>query len=235
MDLLIESKVFSPNAAKVIMMGKNHKRCSLAHKLKHEVMSRMQWAAFLEWTVSKKLISKKEASKLETLANQSQKELENLLDHKKMDKSKHETFRQSSEEMHKHLLTYQDMFDKVIETGIAHSMKFHLWNEYIIDVEIAFDYIYVEKAPNWNMHISALLKCCVMHLHMTIKIILACGPVYIAEMWLLPETAPEVNTKFQEGEHVVKRSEIHHLTRCGLISNWKNQLLKIRNRERKVQ
>ena len=34
------------------------------------------------------------------------------------------------------------------------------------------------------------------------------GPVYIAEMLLLPETAPEVNTKFQEREHVVKRSEI---------------------------
>ena len=32
-------------------------------------------------------------------------------------------------------------------------------------------------------------------------------PVYIAEMLLLPETTPEVNTKFQEGEHVVKRSE----------------------------
>ena len=48
MDLLIESKVFVPNAAKVIMTGKNHKRCSLAHKLMHEVMSRIQWAAFLE-------------------------------------------------------------------------------------------------------------------------------------------------------------------------------------------
>ena len=51
-----------------------------------------------------------------------------------------------------------------------------------------------------------LLKCCVvMRLHMTIKIILA--GVYTAEMFLLPETAPEVNTKLQEGEHVVKRSE----------------------------
>ena len=28
MDLLIESKVFGPNAAKVIMTGKSHKRCS---------------------------------------------------------------------------------------------------------------------------------------------------------------------------------------------------------------
>ena len=32
-------------------------------------------------------------------------------------------------------------------------------------------------------------------------------PVCIAEMLLLPQTAPEVNTKFQEGEYVVKRSE----------------------------
>ena len=49
MDLLIESKVFVPNVAKVIMTGKNHKRCSLAHKLMHEVMmSCMQWATFLE-------------------------------------------------------------------------------------------------------------------------------------------------------------------------------------------
>ena len=107
------------------MTGKNHKRCSLAHKLMHEVMSRMQWAAFLEWTVSKKLISKKEASKLETSVNLAQKEMKNLPDDKKMDKSKHEGFRQSFEEVHKHLITYQDMFSEFIETGKAHSMTFH--------------------------------------------------------------------------------------------------------------
>ena len=72
--------------------------------------------------------------------------MKNLLDDKKMDKSKHENFRQSFEEVHKHLLTYQDMLNEFIETGKAHSMTFHLWNEYIIDA----DYIYAEKAPNWN-------------------------------------------------------------------------------------
>ena len=79
----------------------------------HKVMSRTQWAAFLEWAVSKKLIFKKEASKLEMLANQGQKEMKNLLDEKKMDKSKHENFRQSFEEVHKHLLKYQDMFSEL--------------------------------------------------------------------------------------------------------------------------
>ena len=52
----------------------------------------MQWAAFLEWAVSKKLISKKEALKLETLVNQAQKEMKSLFDEKKMDKRKHENF-----------------------------------------------------------------------------------------------------------------------------------------------
>ena len=73
MDLFIELKVFGLYTAKVIMTGKNYKRCPLAHKLMHEVMSRMQWAAFLEWAVSKKLISKKKASKLEMLVNQVKK------------------------------------------------------------------------------------------------------------------------------------------------------------------
>ena len=80
----------------------------------------------------------KEASKLETLVSQAQREIKNLLDDKKMDKSKQENFRQSFEEVHKHLVTYQDMFNEFIQTGKAHSMTFHLWNEYIIDVEIAF-------------------------------------------------------------------------------------------------
>ena len=111
----------------------------------HEMMSRMQWAAFLEWAVSRKLISKKEASKLETLADQAQIEIKNLLDDKKMDKSKHENFRQLFEERHQHLLTSQDMCNEFIETGKAYSMT--LWNECIIDVETAFDYIY---AQNWK-------------------------------------------------------------------------------------
>ena len=112
--------MFSPNASKIILTGKNHKRCSLAHEVMHEVISCMQWADFLEWAVSKKLISK------ETLANQAQKEMINLVEDKKVDKGKHENFRQSFEEVHKHLLTYQDMFNEFMETRKAHSITFNL-------------------------------------------------------------------------------------------------------------
>ena len=109
--------------------------------------------------------------------------------------------------MHKNLLTYQDMFNEFIETGKAHSMTFHLWNEYIIDVEITFDYIYAEKAPNWNMHISAFAEMLCHAFAFDHQNYSRWGPVCIAEMLLLPETAPKVNTNFQEGEHVATHSE----------------------------
>ena len=109
--------------------------------------------------------------------------------------------------MHKYLLTYQDIFIEFIETEKARSMTFHLWNEYIIDVEIAFDYICAEKTPNWNMHISAFAEMLWYAFTYDHQNYSPWGPLYIAEMLLLPETAPEVSTKFQEGEHVVKRSE----------------------------
>ena len=134
-----------------------------------------------------------------TLADQAQK---NLPDDKKKDKSKHENFRQLFEEMHKHLFTYQDMLIEFIGTGKAHSITFHLCNEYIIDVETAFDYIYAEKAPKCIF--QHLLKCRVC---IRPSKLLTLGSSIHCGMLLLPEAAPEVNTKFQEGEHVVKCSE----------------------------
>ena len=76
------------------------------------------------------------------------------------------------------------------------------------------------------MHISVyLLKCCVMRMHMTIKIILAGVQYRMERCCLLPETAPKVNTKFQDDEHVVKRSE---------NTSFHTVSLKIRNEEREV-
>ena len=99
------------------------------------------------------------------------------------------------------------MFNEFIETGKADSMTFHLWNEYIINAEITFNYIYAEKAPNWNMHLSAFAEMLCYAFAYDHRNYSRWGPVYIAGMLLLSETAPEVNTKFQEGEHVVKHSE----------------------------
>ena len=75
MDLLTESKVFVPNIAKVIMVGKNHKRCSLAYKLMHEVMSRMQWTflgmvSFKEVNIPKRGIKTRNVSESSTKRNE---------------------------------------------------------------------------------------------------------------------------------------------------------------------
>ena len=99
------------------------------------------------------------------------------------------------------------MFNELIETVKANSITFHLWNEYIIDLEIAFDYIYAEKSPNWNMHISAFAEMLCYSFAYDHQNYSHWGPVHVAEMLLLPETTPEVNTKFHEGEDAVECSE----------------------------
>ena len=63
--------------------------------------------------------------KTKDIGESSTKKMKNPLDDMKMDKSKHENFRHSFEEVHKHLLTCQGMFNEFIEAGKAHSMTFH--------------------------------------------------------------------------------------------------------------
>ena len=60
---------------------------------------------------------------------------------------------------------------------------------------------------NWNMRISAFAEILCYAFAFDYQKYSRWGQAYIAEILLLPESAPEVNTKFQEGEHVVKRSE----------------------------
>ena len=48
-DIIYEAEVFGPNAMNHIMQGGNYKRCTLAHKLRFEVMFSMQFQAFLSW------------------------------------------------------------------------------------------------------------------------------------------------------------------------------------------
>ena len=152
-----------------------------------------------------------------------------------MNKSKHENFRQSFEEVHKHL-AYQGMFNKFIETGKVHSMTFHSWNQYTIDVEIAFDYIYAVNAPDWYMRISAFAKILCYAFAYDHQNYSHWGQYTLWKCCCYQKLHHRcMNTTFQEGDHLVKRSEnIYLLTLYGLIFNENNQLLKIRNEESEV-
>ena len=58
-DILAEANVFCPNAASVIMNGGNYKRCTMAHSLMYETISRLEWKSFLAWSVEKRIYWKR--------------------------------------------------------------------------------------------------------------------------------------------------------------------------------
>ena len=65
----------------------------------------------------------------------------------------------------------------------------------------------LRRLQNWNTYISVFAEMLWYAFAYDHQNYSCWGPAYIAEMLLLPKTAPEVMTKFQEGEHAVKRSE----------------------------
>ena len=97
-------------------------------------------------------------------------------------------------------------FQTVITDGKKASHTFHLWTQYIEDVQNALDYIAAEKIPSWHQHLQCFADICDYAFAYYRQNYARWGPVYLAEMHLLQETAPEIYTEFQRGKHVVTRS-----------------------------
>ena len=81
-DILVEAAVFGPNAASVIMAGKNYKRCGLAHSLMYDVMTRSHLKAFLAWLIAEGKLPHATINDLEGLAVEFQTEIGELLSEK---------------------------------------------------------------------------------------------------------------------------------------------------------
>ena len=74
------------------------------------------------------------------------------------------------------------------------------------DVELSLNYIKAERIPDWQLHLACcadIISYAFAYDHQNYA---RWGPVYLAEMLLLPETAPEVHAMFESGKHVVRRS-----------------------------
>ena len=78
-DILVEANVFGPNAASVIMSGSDYKRCTLAHTLMYEAVCRLEWNAFLTWTVEKEFSGRDYASELEEKCSAIQEVIKDFL------------------------------------------------------------------------------------------------------------------------------------------------------------
>ena len=205
-DILTEAEVFGPNAMRHIMQGGNYKRCTLAHKLMFEVMCRFQFQAFLTWLQDKDESSTEFIAKLEETSEDLQKLLRISMQEKDMSEENCASIEKGLKDIHQMLKEKEQDFKQFITDGKKASHTFHLWTQYIEDVQIALDYIAAEKIPNWLQHLQRFADICSYAFAYDRQNYARWGPVYLAEMHLLEETAPEIHAEFQRGKHVVTRS-----------------------------
>ena len=96
---------------------------------------------------------------------------------------------------------------KDFEREHSDNPNFKLWSSYMSMVEILLDFIRAEREGNWNLHLeafAAMLPWLIIYDHTNYA---KWGPVYLAEMKNLENTAPEVYAEFTNGNFVVKRSK----------------------------
>ena len=84
--------------------------------------------------------------------------------------------------------------------------NFKFWSEYIQIVQIMLDFIRPDRVGNWQLHLdsfAAMLPWLTIYDHTNYT---KWGPVYLADMKSLEETAHEIHREFQMGNFVVRRS-----------------------------
>ena len=108
--------------------------------------------------------------------------------------------------------------------------NFKLRSSYMSMVEILLDLIRAEREGNWNLHLegfAAMLPWLTIYDHTNYA---KWGPVYLAEMKNLENTAPEVYAEFMNGNFVVKRSKRRfNQVPADQATEWINKTCKMQN------
>ena len=119
---------------------------------------------------------------------------------------------------------------KDFERELSDNPDFKLWSSYMSMVEILLDFIRTEREGNWNLHLeafAAMLPWLIIYDHTNYA---KWGPVYLAEMKNLENTAPEVYAEFMNGNFVVKRSKRRfNQVPADQATEWINKTCKMQN------
>ena len=196
-DILVEANVFGPNSASVIMKGGNYKRCTLAHSLMYETICRLEWKSFLEWMVEKEFMGSNAASQLEEMCKSMQHTMKEFLQQEEKSNEKQTAITSALAELNMYANDLEDKYKQFLVEGKAQSKTFHFWHEYLNDVELSLNYIKAERIPDWQLHLACcadIISYAFAYYHQNYA---RWGPVYLAEMLLLPETAPEVHAMYE--------------------------------------
>jgi len=196
-DILIESKAFGPTTVDAIMRGKMYNRSIRAHKMVYEAMQRLLWKEFGDWCLK----NEDKVTFDEELVTVLAQECANAVSSKVLEASS-QSMRRLSAAMGK----LERTLEQFTEYGISKSATFAFWREYIVMIEILLQFIRAERSGNWTMHLAAvteMLPYFFAYDHVNYS---RWAMVYLADMKLLPTTAPLVHRQFLEGNFSIKRS-----------------------------
>ena len=195
-DILIESGVYGSNSVVRLLHGKAYNKGERAHKLLLEALERIQWRSFSSW-IENKNISIENEDEIEKML----KECNSLPSIGNEDE----------------LITSFDSLLKLIPPIVSilrkfktfrkeNSDSFMFWEEYLTMVHILLNYVRAERDGIWDLHLSSVAQMLPYFFAFDKINYSRWISVYLADMRLLPQTAPAVHNEFVKGNHPVKRT-----------------------------
>ena len=104
-----------------------------------------------------------------------------------------------TEEMHKKFTDFQQ--------ELSESRTAKLWIQYLDMVGIILEFIKAERTANFNLHLKSLFDMLPYLAASGHHLYTKSAYIYLQTMYKLEDTHPSVFSKFQQGYHVVRRSE----------------------------
>ncbi len=193
-DVLVESGVYGESVVGTIMNGKLWNRTVRCHKLTYEALWRVLWPLFVQWMHDSNRTFPESGNEIaDTVLNEyAAGDCVRLME----------------------AVSAQIAFVQELETDLNVFQEekcafptFQYWLQYLELVSTLLNFIRAEREGNWELHISSfrrMIPWFAVYDHVNYT---RWGLVYLADMTILPITAPTVWEEFKNGNFVVKNTQ----------------------------
>ena len=186
--VFLENEVFGKNVVKSVLAGSHYERSTKGMLLLSEAIERMQWCSFLnedghvgQYESELEVIK---ALKREIEKKQSQESKDMLTEFVDMSDAMRDDFKDFKEDMCKK------------------SETFAYWDIFVHMTALLRDLIRADREGNWNLHLHTLQQILPLFASCDRTNYLRWASLYLEDMRLLPQTAPEVHASFMAGKFV---------------------------------
>ena len=212
-DIWMESGLYGESTIQSILSGKAYNRAVRAHKLTYEAIWRVYLSNVKHWLQEN---GKEFPVKFTEMAK----------DIAEAFKSEDKDVIASVLHLTKELKSV-DIF-KDYDSENAGNPTFTFWRNYMKMVETLLDFLKAERVGNWELHLASFMDMLPFFFIYDHNNYARWGPVYLADMSLLQETAPEVHAEFKAGNFVVKRSnDVFNQVSPDQAPEWLNRSCKV--------